>query len=58
MEYLSGSTYGDPQVVQPADLMLQVWLLHITDCIPDAGQPVCDEGEDAHEQHEDGSPVF
>lgn len=46
------------QVVQPADLVLQVWLLHIADGIPDARQPVGDEGEDAHEQHEDRSAVL
>lgn len=38
--------------------MLQVRLLHVADGVPDAGEPVGDEGEDAHEQHEDGGTVL
>lgn len=33
---LSESTYWHPEVVQPANLMLQIRLLHVADCIPDA----------------------
>ena len=51
-------TYRHAQVVQPANLMLQVRLLHVADGVPDAGQPVCDEGKDAHEQHEDGGTIL
>ena len=51
-------TYRHAQVVQPADLMLQVRLLHVANGVPDTGQPVGDEGKDAHKQHEDGSSVF
>lgn len=51
-------TYGHAQVVQPADLMLQVRLFHVADGVPDASQPVGDEGEDAHEQHEDSCTVL
>ena len=32
--------------------MLQIGLLHVADGVPDAGQPMGDEREDAHEQHE------
>lgn len=49
---------GHAQVVQPTDLVLQVGLLHVADGVPDARQPVGDEGEDAHEQHEDRSAVL
>lgn len=51
-------TYGHPQVVQPADLMLQVRLLHVADGVPDAGQPMSNEGKDAHEQHQDGGSIL
>ena len=51
-------TYRYAQVVQPANLMLQVRLLHVANGVPDAGQPVGDEGKNAHKQHEDGSTVL
>lgn len=58
-QQISGEvTYREAQVVQPADLMLQVRLLHVADGIPDARQPVGNESEDAHEQHEDSGAVL
>lgn len=51
-------TYGHTQVVQPANLVLQVGLLHVANSVPNAGQPVGDEGKDAHEQHEDGCTIL
>ena len=50
--------YGHAQIVQPANLVLQVRLLHVADGVPYTGQPVGNEGEDAHEQHEDCSAVL
>ena len=50
------------QVVQPANLHAsdasRARALHVADGVPDAGQPVSDEGEGAHEQEEDGSSIF
>lgn len=49
---------GHAQVIQPANLVLQIGLLHIADGVPDAGQPMGNEGEDAHEEHKDGGAVL
>lgn len=38
--------------------MLHVGSLHVADGIPDAGQPVGDEGKGAHEQEEHGCSIF
>lgn len=58
-QYISGTvTYGEAQVVQPANLVLQVRLLHVADGVPDARQPVGNESKDAHEQHEDSGAVL
>ena len=46
------------QVMQPADAGVHVWLLHVAYGVPDAGQPVRDECEGAHEQKEHGRPVL
>lgn len=36
------------QVVQPAYLVLHVWPFHVANGIPDAGQPMGNEGKTAH----------
>ena len=43
---------GYTQVIEPADLMLQVRLLHIPNGIPYAGQPMGNQCENAHQQHQ------
>lgn len=51
-------TYGEAQVVQPANVMFQVIHFHVADGIPDTRQPVGDKSKDAHEQHQDSSAVL
>lgn len=46
------------QVVQPADLVLHVGPLHVANGIPDACQPVGNEGKGAHEQEEHSCSVL
>ena len=46
------------QLIQPADLHLQIGPLHVADGVPDTGQPVRDQGERGHEQQQDGRTVL
>ncbi len=49
---------GHLEIVEPADLMLQVRFLHVSNGIPDAGQPMGDQSKYTHEQHENRRAVF
>lgn len=49
---------GHLEIVKPADLMVQVRFLHISNGVPDAGEPMGNKSKYTHEEHENCCAVF